>query len=233
MNGPRAHQETWELLPWYANGTLEGAEREAVAVHLASCAECRDELARCRALAAEVRGAVVAPSPHPAQLAGLLRRVDAAEAAAAGAGGGGRRAGRGERRGAMRALARTPRPVRWLLAAQAAALVVLLVGVGALIRRPAAEFRTLSDPAPAAAPLGQVRVVFAPETTEAELRALLLPLRGELTGGPSQLGAYTVGFPAGPGAEPMPVVLSYLREHPRVRFAEPGATGGPPGAGLP
>lgn len=222
MSAPASHEGAWELLPWYANGTLGGAEREAVEAHLAGCPECREELARCRTLAAEVRASAVAPSPHPAQLAGLLRRIDAAEAAGAGStGGAGARQPR--RRGAAGVLARTPRAVRWLLLAQAAALLALLLAVAALARRPAAEFRTLSDPAAAAAPVGQVRVVFAPEATEAELRALLLTVRGELAGGPSPLGAYVVSLPAGPDAEPLPVVLAHLRAHPRVRFAEPVA----------
>lgn len=35
-----------ELLPWYANKTLSGDEAQKVALHLADCSSCRDELAR-------------------------------------------------------------------------------------------------------------------------------------------------------------------------------------------
>ncbi|HHQ42366.1 MAG TPA: zf-HC2 domain-containing protein, partial [Chromatiales bacterium] len=33
-----------ELLPWLANGTLEGEERERVQRHVEGCARCRAEL---------------------------------------------------------------------------------------------------------------------------------------------------------------------------------------------
>jgi hypothetical protein len=97
---------------------------------------------------------------------------------------------------------------------------------------PRAGYRTLSDPPrPAAAGAAvsgpQVRVVFAPATTEAELRRVLLEVRGEIVGGPSSLGAYTVAVPAsGPGSEPLALVLEHLRADPRVRFAEPVTGGG-------
>lgn len=36
---------TATLLPWYLTGTLKESERQAVDEHLASCADCRAELA--------------------------------------------------------------------------------------------------------------------------------------------------------------------------------------------
>lgn len=40
----RCSQELKELLPWYANGTLAGAERATVEAHLAQCERCQREL---------------------------------------------------------------------------------------------------------------------------------------------------------------------------------------------
>src|ERR1700674_4854583 len=74
------HETVWLLLPWLANGTLETAERRLAEDHLAGCASCREELARCNGLAAALRGREeVAPSPHPLQLARLMERVEAGE----------------------------------------------------------------------------------------------------------------------------------------------------------
>jgi len=207
-----SHQQAWELLPWLVNETLEPAEREGVESHLASCSECRGEVEHCRALEALVRSADVAPSPHPAQLAQLMRRVDETE--------------RESKRPALVRLLGVRRVnVWWALAAQAAVLVVLLAVVFWPSPQPA-QFRTLSDATPAvarAAAQRQVRVVFAPTATEAELRRILLEVRGEVVGGPSPLGAYTIAVP---GGEPLALVLEHLRADPHVRFAEPVAGAG-------
>ena len=52
------------LLPWYVNGTLEGAELALIEAHLDECAECRADLEAERLLAAEF-----AAMPEP-ELAG-------------------------------------------------------------------------------------------------------------------------------------------------------------------
>jgi Putative zinc-finger len=150
------HENVWLLLPWYANGTLEAAERTLVQEHLGGCPACREELARCGGLAAALAaGPENAPSPHPIQLARLMERVEASEReraglddedgepVAGGRGGGepvaggpaGARApeaspeaGAGRRRGARASLLRaTPVAVRWVLAGQVAALLALVL----------------------------------------------------------------------------------------------------------
>jgi anti-sigma factor RsiW len=206
------HAAACELLPWFVSGTLEEGERRAVEAHLASCAECREEERRCRETREAVREGRVAPSPHPAQLARLVARIDDLEEEPA--------------EGPLRALFAAPLSVRLVLAAQLAAMLALVAYIFWPVSPVA--YRTLADAptsAAAAAPSPEVRVVFAPEATEAEIRHLLLEVGAHLSGGPSPLGAYTLALPAGGGAEPLPVVLAHLRAHPRVRFAEPAAAG--------
>src|SRR5258708_17419601 len=78
------HDSIWLLLPWYANGTLETAERRLVEDHLAGCPSCREEVARCSGLAAALRARPeIAPSPHPLQLARLMNRLDVSDASEA------------------------------------------------------------------------------------------------------------------------------------------------------
>ena len=211
----REHEEVDRLLPWYANRTLAPAERLRVEAHLGRCAACRAELERCdetRALlAAEPVGL---PAPHPAQIARLLDRLDEPEAPEA-----------PSRRSVLRTLARsTPRAVRYLVLAQAA---LLALAVGAGLRTSATEgpsttarFHTLSAAAPKL-DRGDVRVVFAAEATEEQIRKLLLDLRAEIVAGPSPTGVYTLALPAAPAGEPVAVALELLRRNPRVRFAEP------------
>jgi len=232
------HQRVWQLLPWYANGSLAAPERRTVEEHLAACRACREELAVCRELARAVTGlGEVAPSPHPVQLARLLSRIDAAEERPRPLAPRLLAAPRALRRGAATHLAATPRPVRTLLAAQLAAIALLgavLAGLGAGSRpaRPTASaapagpplYRTLSEPAPARPPAGvaagaQLRLVFAEAATEGEIRRVLESVRGQIVAGPSPLGTYTVEVPRGRGADPLEVVLAHLRTRREVSFA--------------
>lgn len=211
----RLHQRVWELLPWYANDTLEEGERRLVEEHTARCERCREETERCRQIGeAMLRSNETMPAPHPAQLARLMSRLDEAE-----------RSSPGQRWKNL--LVATPKAVRWTLAAQLAAVLLLTAGLiqsreaSVPASAPPAEYRTLSEPveSPAAAPVTRLRVVFAEEAAERQIRAVLLGVGGQIAGGPSPLGAYRVELPA--GRDPLPVVLAYLRGRPEVRFAEP------------
>ncbi len=216
------HQRCLELLPWLINGSLDPTEARAVEDHLADCPSCRAEYEDCQGLAERVAAeASGAPVVHPARLDRLLARLGADETELPPY----RR--RRPRREAIRtAFRRTPISVRWLLAGQLAALVLALValGIGRPAPSPPAEFRTLATTSQSGSGEGRyVRVVFAPETSEAELRSLLVGLRAELVGGPSPGGVYTLALPAAPHDGPQDAELGLLRAHPRVRFAEAGA----------
>jgi hypothetical protein len=217
---PAPHEAARLALPWLANGTLDGAERLGVEAHVAACAECAADLAEERRLHDEMRGAAaVAPAPHPVQLTRLWSKIDGLAAPAP--------APRGGR--ARWPLAGWPRAARWLVAAQAAAIVLLLALGGLFERERAAEFRTLAaddlDNSGAAA-TERLRVVFADTLDQRGLRELLLPLGAEIAAGPSPLGVYTLVLPA--DAEPIGWVLTHLRARPEVRFAEPVRDGAEP-----
>jgi anti-sigma factor RsiW len=145
-------------------------------------------------------------------------------------GGGPRRLGRR----LLGTLAVTPLPVRWALAAQMSLLVVLAGGFAWRQAHvaPPAIYEVQSEPGPpptlaASAHGRQLRVVFAEDATERQIRDLLLRIRGRVTGGPSPLGAYTVEIPAAGGAaDPPAVVVAFLRAQPAVRFVEPVASAG-------
>ncbi len=70
------HEDVRELLPAYVDGDLQAAEE--VEAHLASCADCRSQLAAYREMLAELanlrdRG----EEPHPAVLARSLAAIPA------------------------------------------------------------------------------------------------------------------------------------------------------------
>lgn len=225
--GERLHERVWNLLPWHVNGTLSLKERERVEAHLAACRRCQEEERACRLAAGAVQDAgEVAPTPHPVQFQRVLARIDEAERQEPG------RARSWRILAPFRALIdATPRPLRGALVAQAA-IIAVMVGVLAweTLRSvppaaPPAAYRTLSDPAPAHAPVLRLRVMFSPKATERQIRELLLDVRGEITNGPSPLGVYTVEVPA--GRDSMRAVLARLRSEPQVMLAEPAADGAP------
>ncbi|MCM2269899.1 MAG: zf-HC2 domain-containing protein [Thermoanaerobaculia bacterium] len=203
------HGEVADLLAWHVNGTLGAAERERVEAHLEACADCRAQLDFWRRLAPSLAALDAAPVPHPARLRALLDSLDATPATAA----------------TRRGFAAWPPGLRWLVAAQTAALVALALALGSTSARPAGDFRTLSADAAVVAvaePL-RLRVVFDERASERELRALLVPLGAVLVGGPSPLGVYTLELP---GVHEPAATLAALREQPLIRFVEPLAAAG-------
>ena len=216
------HPEMWELLPWYVNGTLRGQELDAVTGHLSTCVECRGEVARCRDLAAAMRTAPAVPwAPSSERLARVLAAIDAIEAARAG---GWRESLRARLAPLRELLQGTPGPVRWALAAQGALMVLLLaVMAWQTVLSPGPPYRTLAtgndQPRRGQA---QVRVVFAEDITEREIRGLLGGVQGKIVDGPSAIGAYTVEVPLpASAADRMAPVLDVLRADSKVRLAEP------------
>jgi hypothetical protein len=49
------HTKSWELLPWYVNGTLHDSEWQLVDDHIRGCKLCEVEVRRCAVIAAAVR----------------------------------------------------------------------------------------------------------------------------------------------------------------------------------
>lgn len=151
-----------ELLPWYANRTLGGAEHAAVEEHLRGCARCRAELEFLGALRAGVKRAETAQPADEVGLQRLLRTV---------------------RREAVR-------PRRRVALAAAAAVVIAVQGalIGWLATREPG-FEPLGGSGPPGVVL-QLR--FEPSATEARIRDLLQAHDAALIDGPSALGVYRV-----------------------------------------
>src|SRR5687768_14780923 len=70
------HEQCWETIPWVVNGRASEAEQRTVLAHAEDCGECRDELARQRALHSRMRGnddVIAAPN---ASWQKLLAQID-------------------------------------------------------------------------------------------------------------------------------------------------------------
>lgn len=214
MSNP--HTEARELLPWLANGTLAGAERERVQAHLEACPACRAQL-ECEQ---DLRAARQPAPPLSARdaFAALLPRLGAQEAGGQQAAranpaerpGGRRHAGHG-RWGGL-AAANDPRWLRGLAALQLA--IMLVLGLALALPRSEPSYLTLGAHSAAA---GNIVVSFNPATPERELRRILQASGGRIVDGPTATGAWVLAVePA--AARP---ALQRLHAEPAVTLAEP------------
>jgi hypothetical protein len=114
--------------------------------------------------------------------------------------------------------------MRWALAAQGALVVLLLAVIGwQTVLSPGPPYRTLTAGSDQARwGQAQIRVVFAEDITEREIRGLLGGVQGKIVDGPSAIGAYTVEVPLpASAADRIAPVLDVLRADSKVRLAEP------------
>ncbi len=219
--GSMGHQDIWEVLPWFVNGSLEDQELEKVERHLAGCEECRHEASELQQLARIMVGSGASMITPDEAFPELLSKIEEAE-----------------RRDSVpwgRWLRPDSWPRRLLLATSAgpflrpvvvAGLVVIVMLAALLWRqtapRPPEAFRTLSDPATAVESTGQrVRMVFGSEIDEGTLRSLLLQVGGQIVGGPSPYGVYTVELPAKEDPAARARLLKEIRARREVEFLEP------------
>ena len=202
--GPLTHERAFELLPWLVNGTLQAAERDVVEQHARTCIVCRRELREQQRLATAVRAQ---PAVHVSAQAGLdeLDRMLGAGAQEA-------RAAASYRH---RYLALRPFAVA---AAAGVALLAFLLWLTPLPQPGPEAYSTLATPPSEGAVL--IDVVFAQQTTAAEIGALLGEVGGEIVAGPSAVGRYSVRL-AGSALDDAAVdrALATLSSDPRVRFA--------------
>ncbi len=199
---PDRHEQARTLLPWYLRGRLEDEERARLEAHLSGCAECQAELRLERRLAE-----AVAELPFQADegWAQMRRRIEAqaarsrpfppARRALMVLGGGG-----------------------WALAAQFAAVAVLMALVLPLARAPAYQappYHALGATRPAA--VGDVIVVFQPEARAQDLTRILRASGARLIDGPTAADAYVLDVPLAA----RPAALASLRADAAVAMAEP------------
>jgi hypothetical protein len=199
---PLPHTRAFELLPWLINGTLAGAEREAVEQHVRACIVCRRELKEQQRLHASVRARRTADVSAEAGFDRLDGELNAA----------------GVIRPRWRIRYATAAPFAVAAAAGVAVLAILLwfTPLPDLDRN---DYRTLGT-SPADTAL--VDIVFADQTTAAQMQDLLDDIDGEIVAGPSRLGRYSVRVAGDRAANgELDELIGVLAADPRIRFAGP------------
>ncbi len=214
-----AHREAQDLLPWLANGRLDGAELRRVQAHLDTCVTCRADLDALYTLQD------VADLPPPGldvdkAFARLLPQLDAVAPTDAAPVIPGWR---------TRLAANDGRWLRAAVGLQFCAIVVL----GTLLLRPSGDTQMAAQVAvqdDAYRVLGAdagadsiVAVTFKPDTPEHELRRIVTASGARIVGGPTVTGAWMLGSAQAPAD-----VAARLRTESAVTLAEPlGVQAGP------
>ncbi len=168
------HSRAFELLPWLVNGTLGVPERVAAEEHVRSCIVCRREMKEQQSLHTAVRARRTTDISAEAGFDLMARELDE-EARAAGA------------PWRKRSAALAPFAVA---AAAGIAVLAMLLWFTPLPEPATARYTTLATPADSNTVL--LDVVFAADTTAAEMQALLDDIGGEIVAGPSDAGRYNV-----------------------------------------
>ena len=193
------HDQAETLLPWYATGQLDAADRALVETHLASCARCQRQLAAERALIhefqsltpeietgwAQLRGRIVAqPRSRPRLGAGLAEFWELLK------------------RPAVAALATAQ---------------VAFVALGATILQWSSQPTYVALGSAPVAGSANVIVMFRPEARESDLRGALATSGAALVGGPTEADAYLLHVPV----NARPAALEKLRKDSNVTLAQP------------
>ncbi|MFH0340562.1 MAG: anti-sigma factor family protein [Chromatiales bacterium] len=215
------HRHIIEILPWYANGSLDPREAMEVEAHLAGCPSCQRELRWCRDIAHSVQTMDDQEwVPSPGHFDSLMEKVNASSPA--------QRltmAWRDRFTRFVQSIRQSPAEMRWMLAMQTVTVVVLAGALIVLMPHKQPEYyQTLSSPTeadPTDAP--RVKLALSEDAKEKEIRSLLLGMHASIVQGPNSLGVYVVALPKHSPAQ-LAQVLRELRAHPKVRFAERAAT---------
>jgi hypothetical protein len=196
------HERIQALLPWFVTDRLDAAERAEVEAHLGGCVDCRTEERLERRLSAEVAAMPMDVEQSWARLRARLDRPSPYRDRGSGGGLAAAWRGLGRRlRGGPPWMAQPvhggPPWMGWAMAGQAALMVALLAMVWPHAGpAPGVDARYHALGAASSTRVGNVVVMFRPDTPERDLRAALVADQARLVDGPTAAGAYVLNVPA-------------------------------------
>lgn len=198
------HDEAELLLPWYAMGQLDEADRARFEHHLYSCASCREQLSLERRVAGEFQ---VIDAELESGWARLRARIGTRESV---------QEARARPKSEFWAL--LTRPAVASLAAAQLAFVIFAAAILLSLGRPV--YHTLGSAPPP--PSANIIVIFNADASEEDVRDALKAANASIVGGPTSADAYLLRVTGGDRQ----AAIAKLQSNDNVEMAEPidGAT---------
>jgi anti-sigma factor RsiW len=193
------HDSAEALLPWYATGQLDAADRALVDNHLASCARCQRQLAAERAMIQQFQSLTPEIDSGWAQLRGRIVAQPR------------------NRPGISATLTEFWEMLKRPAVAALATAQVAFVAIGAMILQWSSQPAYVALGSTPIAGSANVIVMFRPEAREAGLRGALQSSGASLVGGPTEADAYLLHVPA----NARPAALAKLQKDSNVTLAQP------------
>lgn len=195
-------QEAQELLPWFVAGTLNEQEARAVQAFIDSGEISNAELDELNMFAVAVDEQTAdEPAYNPAILNNAMAQLDATQQEAADEPLVVSEA-ESQRPGFFASLlerlqwSQTPSMAKLAMGAQFAAVLALAIAVAMPGGQDTSEAAYEVVSGSATALQADLTIAFAPDTSEAAARALLLELDAQIVAGPNSLGMYSIALPA-------------------------------------
>lgn len=207
-----SHQEFSELLPFYANGTLDERERAQLDLHLRACLMCRAELAQEQRLLRAFRSSDSDSLLLDDGFARVMTRVRGAGAQPTTA----------RRRWGQRALRHVAR--RAAIVGVLAAVVLGINHMQGHIGQVDQRFHTLSRDGGRVVGADVVYVAFDSKASMGAINAALAAVHGDVVSGPNRDNVLTVRVPVADVA----AAVARLQARAEVRFAAAAAPGATP-----
>ncbi len=223
------HLELSQLLPWYVNQTLQGAELQAVESHLGICLTCKRELIQLQKLAQAVVKEGALDSAERASFSRLKMRLQnqpqtSQEQAQPdrhinnSAGSPGQSSPTKKQRWTGGGL---PHPALAMAAALLLSVIMLAPGHIGNDSQQGNLFKTLSDGEQDSSNANEIRVVFAENVNQQQKDKTLERIHGMFVDKPTAQGVYTVKLDKDMPAKKLLDVVESLRKDTNVIFAEP------------
>lgn len=211
------HQKIWDLLPWYVNHSLDPVEQDTVNKHVKTCITCRIELNQQRQVLEKIQQTDLLQQVSQVSYAHLRKRIEEQPARYL-------LANHNKSKKESKLLSRQfLNFLKYTALAASLLLLALPFMLDSLIDKPelTGDYRTLANSIEGEQRNNLIRIIFADQSNQEQIEAILSSVSGHIVKGPSQNGVYEVQI-GNQQTDPHKIkdAISHLRKNTSIIFAE-------------